>query len=85
MRRHHSLRAFTLIELMVVIVIVGMLMALLIPAVQRARESGRRAQCGNNSNQIQHALMQFARRKAGCLIWPQLCRTKRLPTVRRIT
>ncbi len=63
MRRRNLLPGFTLIELMVVIVIIGMLMALLIPAVQRAREAGRRAQCSNNCNQIQSALIQYATAK----------------------
>ena len=63
MRRQNLPRGFTLIELMVVIVIIGMLMALLIPAVQRAREAGRRAQCSNNCNQVQSALIQYATAK----------------------
>ena len=62
-RKKHRLRGFTLIELMAVIVIIGLLMALLIPAVQRARESGRRTKCANNCNQIQQALWGFATAK----------------------
>ena len=63
MRSRRRRRGFTLIELLVVISIIGILVGLLLPAVNSAREAGRRTQCQNNMRNIALGILDYVNSK----------------------
>ena len=73
MTRRNTRNAFTLVELLIVVTILGLLWALLSPAIQGAREAGRRSACQNNLRQVGIAIQSFevARKRYPIGAWSQ--------------
>src|SRR4051812_28436978 len=67
-RRDHCRRGFTLVELLVVIGIIAVLVGMLLPALNRARESARASQCASNMRQLSQAMLMYANAHKGKLM-----------------